>query len=240
MGALHCTLGVMSLLKTDELSQAKAFLESLDVPSLLAKAVEGEMTDADPATKQALTSCSVSEPLVIHLKGLQSMHPPEKTSILYSAPTDLSERLYPFCLAVQKLFNDKGLLVEDDRKLKLHATIVNTIYAKGRRPPSKTSGKPSAERPPGSGSGGTVSTNLGASGPQQDDGSVQGHGPRANAPLKIDARALLDEYQDFVWTDNVSLDRLTICEMGAKKVTDAGGNVIAERYTEVASIALPT
>lgn len=219
VGALHCTLGVMSL-NNEQLSQATALLEGLDVPSLLSKVAEDEPL----------------RPLVINLKGLESMHAPEKTSILYAAPADPSERLYSFCLAVQELFKDQGLLVEDDRKLKLHATIVNTIYAKGKKMPANRhaatpAGKPSFDQ--------SASTASGSSLTPQDDGSIQGHGPNANAPLKIDARTLLDQYKDFVWADNIALDRLAICEMGAKKVTDADGKVIAEQYTEVASIALP-
>jgi activating signal cointegrator complex subunit 1 len=81
----------------------------------------------------------------------------------------------------------------------LHATLINTIYAKGRK--------------------------------------SQGHGPNAKAPLKIDARALLERYQDFVWARDVVLDRIAICEMGAKKLVE-NGEVVGEQYTEVASVSL--
>ncbi|KAK4507146.1 hypothetical protein PRZ48_000880 [Zasmidium cellare] len=212
VGALHCTLGVMSLTK-DQLSQATSFLENLDVRSLLS----GTVRDSATTSEQGTTDTS-SARLVVDLKGLESMHAPEKTSILYSGPFDKSERLYPFCLAVQQLFQDKGFLVEDDRKLKLHATIVNTIYAKGKKLPGRRASNQA----------------------QQNDSDAQGHGPNANAPLKLDARALLDEYQDFAWAENVTLNRLAICEMGAKKITDDEGKVIAEQYTEVASIGLPS
>jgi len=127
------------------------------------------------------------------------MHAPEKTSILYIEPHDSSERLYPLCLALQDVFRREDLLIPDDRKLKLHATIVNTIYAKGRR--------------------------------------AQGHGLKADAPLKIDARALLNKYEDFVFAENVVLDRVAICEMGAKKRIE-NGEVVGEEYREVASVPL--
>lgn len=222
-------------LKSDQLSPAVAFLESLDVPSLLAKVAEEQATGYDHPTEAA-----PSGPLVIDLKGLESMHAPEKTSILFSAPVDASERLYPFCLTVQKLFKDNGFLVEDDRNLKLHATIVNTIYAKGKKLPVRRTGNAPAGKPPVSEREEGASTASGASRAQQDDGSVQRHGPNGNAPLKMDARAILEKYKDFVWSESVSLDRLAICEMGAKKVTDGQGNLIGEQYTEVASIKLPT
>ena len=136
---------------------------------------------------------------MIDLKGLVSMHVPEKTSIVYIEPCDSSERLYPFCLALQKIFNEEGILVPDDRKLRLHATLVNTIYAKGKK--------------------------------------SQGHGRNANAPMKIDARTLLEKYADFMWAKDVVLDRIAICEMGAKKRIE-NGEVVGEEYTEVASVPL--
>ena len=65
----------------------------------------------------------------------------------------------------------------------------------------------------------------------------QGHGRNANAPLKIDAQALLDMYADFVWAKDVVLDRIAICEMGAKQRVE-NGVVVGEEYTEVASVPL--
>jgi len=220
VGALHCTLGVCSLDST-ELSEAVETLHSFDTQELLSRSVKrnDEDTTAHPSSPG---------PLKIDLKGLESMHAAHSTSILYSAPTDHSERLHPFCLALQAAFKEKGLLVPDERALKLHATIVNTIYAKGRRPPKapKWVADPSSQA--------SSSSDL----PDREDRS-QGHGPNANAPLKIDATQLLEGYQDYVWAENVVLDRVAICEMGAKKILDDQGNVTAEEYTEVASIPLP-
>ncbi|KAK4634727.1 hypothetical protein CLAFUW4_00900 [Fulvia fulva] len=221
---LHCTLGVMSL-KPEQLVAAITCLETLDVIACLqgqgqAIPETDELPNTGHPSLDRPPTTAPIQALKVNLKGLESMHAPEKTSILYSAPKDDSDRLYPFCLAVQKLFKDKGFLVDDDRKLKLHATIVNTIYAKGRqRRRPKRDAMPQAS----SGSGNTE----------------QGHGAKANALLKIDARPVIEQYKDFVWAEDVVLDRMAICEMGAKKSLDAAGNVIDERYTEVASIALP-
>lgn len=231
VGALHCTLGVMSL-SDGQLAQARALLESLDVPSLLSEV----MRETEATSEQATSS----KPLVVDLKGLESMHAPEKTSILYSPPFDKTGRLYPFCLAVHQIFKDNGFLVEDDRKLKLHATVVNTTYAKGKRLPPRRFANLSSAKPPPFAEGAETSEPTASSDARQDDSSWQGHGPHANAPLKLDARPLLDKYQEFVWAQNVILNRLAICEMGAKKFTDGDGGVIAEQYTEVAYIALPT
>jgi len=226
VGVMHCTLGVMSL-DQDRLGKAIKLLQSLDITQLLSEAAHSppgttnvdrqEITPKEPSTKhegpvslqrpisppaaeRASREITSSESIKIDLKGLVSMHAPDKTSIIYIEPCDSSKRLYPLCLALQDIFNREGILVPDDRKLRLHATLVNTIYAKGRK--------------------------------------SQGHGSNANAPSKIDARALLDEYADFVWAKDVVLDRIAICEMGAKKRIE-NGEVVGEEYTEVASVPLP-
>lgn len=219
---MHCTLGVMSL-DRERLDRATELLESLDITQLLladaAYTPSGAAVDPqDTPTTERWTndgqtvsldrpispsadyeSRSNREPLKIVLKGLVSMHAPEETSIIYIEPHDPSERLYRLCLALQNVFKKEEILVPDNRELKLHATLVNTIYAKGRK--------------------------------------SQGHGPNANAPLKIDARALLQKYEDFVWAKDVVLDRVAICEMGAKKRIE-NGEVVSEEYTEVASVPL--
>lgn len=234
VGALHCTLGVMSL-KEDQLEEAIDVLKGLRVQDLLrsdsTKSVPTESIKSPEQDDEAPTSLErpisppelerPSKPLIVDLKGLESMHAPQKTSILYTAPFDASERLYSFCLSLQKTFKDKGLLVEDDRALKLHATVVNTIYAKGRKRP---------QRPQAAAREGSEGKNDRSS----------GHGPNANAPLKIDATSILEKYKDYVWAENVVLDRIAICEMGAKKILDDQGNVKAEEYTEVATISLLT
>ena len=224
VGVMHCTLGVMSL-DQDRLDKAIKLLQSLDITQLLlsnaADTSPGtsvdpqEITPKEPLAKherpvslqrpvspppvERASRETTSKSLTIDLKGLVSMHVPEKTSIVYIEPCDSTERLYPFCLALQDIFKKEGIIVPDDRKLKLHATLVNTIYAKGRK--------------------------------------SQGHGSSANAPMKIDARALLDKYADFVWAKDVVLDRIAICEMGAKKRIE-NGEVVGEEYTEVASVPL--
>lgn len=55
----------------------------------------------------------------------------------------------------------------------------------------------------------------------------------------IDARALLEHFKDFVWAEDVVLNRVAICEMGAKNVVDRRtGRVVDEAYTEVESKAI--
>lgn len=260
VGALHCTLGVMSL-DQNKLEEAKQLLRNLDISLMLQHAASQEheqVIATDAAAKEPLVNSTDSPPktapLRIDLRGLVSMHAPQKTSILYSAPVDQTGRLYPFCLAVQEKFKESDFVVKDDRKLKLHATIVNTIYAKGRkpRPPPKwkmnkqttTSGQGVLASEMGQSvekaaiAGDKAEEQTTAKKPEQ--GEVEGHGPNANAPLKIDATAILERFKDFVWAESFVLDRIAICEMGAKKITNDEGTVVAEEYTEVASVKLPT
>jgi activating signal cointegrator complex subunit 1 len=224
-GVMHCTLGVMSL-DEEQLGRAVELLKSLDITQLLSDVADTlpsrASTRTDPQATQPEPSLndqqrislqrpisapaqhesrpnSPREPLKIDLTGLISMHDPQKTSIVYIEPYDPFARLYRFCLTLQNIFKREGILVPDDRELRLHATIINTVYAKGKK--------------------------------------SQGHGPNANAPLKIDARALLEKYDGFVWARDVVLDRIAICEMGAKKVVGEG-EVLDEEYTEVASVSL--
>lgn len=232
VGALHLTLGVMSLDQT-RLDEAVDFLRALDIKDILEKAstasnsasASGAEATTQHSSKTVSSPVDAPRPLKLDLKGLESMHPPQNTSILYTAPSDPTSRLYPFCLALQEAFKEKGFLVNDERKLKLHATLINTIYATGRSRPAKSQiYNQTSDVPPRT----------------QGINQSQGHGTNANAPLKIDARGLIEKYAGFSWAKDVVLERLAICEMGAKKVTDGNGNVVDERYTEVATVPLPT
>jgi len=191
VGSLHCTLGVMSLDKT-RLEAAIRLLKALDVEAMLrdalAEPLKATSNWSDPTNETGNLSagCSslerpISPPAVdrrtpalkIDLKGLVSMHPPHKTSILYIAPADRSDRLYPLCVALQKLFADAGLLLPDDRPLRLHATIVNTIYVKSRKQrPLKRTERGDSPEPceNGEGSAGTTRHNDKYNG--EDDGSA--------------------------------------------------------------------
>ena len=250
VGVLHCTLGVMSLLDKSKLEKAIALLQTLNVQQLLLDAAAAAAATSTPNSAPTQSTQNSTEsnnktpapppppppptPLTINLKGLASMHDPQNTSILYIPPYDPTQRLYPFCLALQKIFTKEGILLPDDRGLKLHATIVNTVYAKGRKqqPALKEGGRVE----------GGSSSSSGQSAPEEDRSRF--HGPNSNVSLKFDSRPLLEAYKSFVWAEDVVLDRIAICEMGAKKKkkerVDGGGSVVGEEeeYTEVASVGL--
>ncbi|KAH7061489.1 AKAP7 2'5' RNA ligase-like domain-containing protein [Macrophomina phaseolina] len=213
VGTLHLTLGVMSLMSQERLQEAVSLLQSLDLAEMLIAITSSGSTSV------------LSDPLVISLKSLVSMHPPRKTSILYARPEDPTNRLHPFCDALRALFTKKGLMVEDTRPLKLHATVVNTIYAKaeGRHGKAHRNGQTTTVEPfPGEAPGAPPDTSS-------------GHGPNARAPIRIDATDLLPRYADFLWADGIRVGKIAICKMGAKKIVGEKGDVVDEEYEEVAA-----
>lgn len=203
VGAIHFTIGVMSLPTPERLEAACSLLRDLDVLDLLKQAEASVSTSTSKeysiGTQEITTSDKPPQPLKISLSGLHPMQAPTKTSSLYTAPTLSPRSLTPFSLALQTAFRTPGFLLPDTRPLKLHATIVNTIYAR-----SATSGKKRWSKDSG----------------------------------KIDATALIERYRDYEWVRDMRIERVAICEMGAKKVLE-GEVVVDQVYTEVASVELP-
>lgn len=60
------------------------------------------------------------------------MGAPAQTSVLYAVPHDRTARLQGFAEAVRAAFERAGLVQREQRGLKLHATAVNTVYARAR------------------------------------------------------------------------------------------------------------
>ena len=139
LGTLHLTLGVMSLVSKERIDEAARFLKELDVQGMLKNSADGTISSnvtairTEEAKIEATQDKTNSAPLVVTLRGLQPMQAPEKTSILFAAPHDSSGRLMRFSEALRQAFLKEGLVKHEDRGLKLHATIVNTVYAKGGR-----------------------------------------------------------------------------------------------------------
>ncbi|KAI5197000.1 hypothetical protein E4T39_07493 [Aureobasidium subglaciale] len=236
LGSLHLTLGVMSL-DEEKLSQATTLLQSLDLETLLQKATSDQADQTSPEISHESLS---TNPLTISLSSLEPMQSPTKTSILYIVPTDATNRLYPLCSALRNTFTSAGLLVPDNRPLNLHATLVNTIYIKGRKKKKKaTTSNPASKTE------NTNTTTTTQTGSTEDKLLVKecdikandpssGHGPAAKSSLYLDASSLLPRYKSHIWASEIPISRLAICEMGTKKQFDSTGNVIGEAYTEVA------
>jgi len=138
------------------------------------------------------------EPLKVTLRGLTSMHKASQTSILYSSPLDPDLRLYQFCQKLREIFMKAEFIVEDKKALLLHATILNTVYARGAK------------------------------------GKGTGHGKKGRAKLMIDAREILEEYEEFEFMNDVKIEKVAICRMGAKVGEDG-----EERYEVEGEIEVP-
>ena len=218
IGTIHLTLGVMSLESQERINDATTFLRELDLRSLLSRdpsrpslAEDAGRWDADGAaskttapSKAATTTTThrthleAPAPLTVTLHSLTAMKQPQKTTSLYATPLDSTGRLLPFCETLRSNFVDAGFAHPENRPLKLHATILNTIYAQG-----------------------------------------VGKGRRKKS-LELDARELIEGCEGFVWAEEVRLERIAICEMGAKMVQGNGdGKGDGEWYVEVAGRELP-
>ena len=51
--------------------------------------------------------------------------------------------------------------------------------------------------------------------------------------MKFDPKELMEAYGDFVWAEGVRIDRVQVCEMGARKGRDGRGEVVDEVYEVV-------
>jgi activating signal cointegrator complex subunit 1 len=200
----------MSLLTPERVESALKLLQGLDLKALLSKCDSEKkstnVSEAQPETRKETQSNEETLPLEITLKGLVPMQNAAKTSVLYMPPVDDELRLYRFCQGLKEAFVKEGLIVEEDRPLLLHATIINTIYVKSP-PPSASSRSNGNVR--GAGRGG-----RGSKGKKER--------------LVIDARDLIEEFEDFEWMSNVRVERVAVCRMGAKKVESELGNEIEE------------
>lgn len=215
LGTLHLTLGVMSLVTQGRIDAASKFCQSLDIRKLLTACTGGSVSEDDvgAAGKRSLSSqtdtpseATASEdlvPLSITLSGLHPMQTPSATSILYASPIDSTSRIHPFCLGLQQAFINAGFMALEDRPLRLHATIVNMIYAKEKKNCAKG----------------------------------RGHGNSGKGSRKLNAQYWIAKYQNFVWAKEIRIEKISICEMGARK-TFENEELVNKEYLEVASIPL--
>ncbi|CAJ2511586.1 Uu.00g072110.m01.CDS01 [Anthostomella pinea] len=188
VGTLHLTVGMMSFPKNEGLDKAVALLKTLNPRQIVRSVLPPSTTDAKPTPDHQVTETKeLSGPpsplLSVTLKGLHSMQSPSKASILYAPPVDEEDTLMRFCEKLRSAFLEAELMTEENRLLLLHATVVNTIYVKGRS--SRGGGK-----------------------------------GRSREKLTIDARGILERYDEFVWMQDVPIEKIAICKMGAKKRDD--------------------
>ncbi|KAH7090778.1 AKAP7 2'5' RNA ligase-like domain-containing protein [Paraphoma chrysanthemicola] len=247
VGTLHLTLGVMSL-DDQSLQAAQQDLQNLNLHNLLrdiSTQAIAEKAAEDGTISENLNAAAMpdTDGLTVSLEGLVPMQEATKTSILYASPQDVTGRLMPFAQALRKRFVDGGWVLDEGRELKLHATIINTIYAKAGARGRGGKGKDASNKI-GDGEMGLREQEPSIENTPKFDSdhdekidTTAGHGPNARSWLRFDARGLIEEFKDFTWADDVRIDRVQICKMGAKKVWSGHalgeGEVVDERYEVV-------
>ncbi|ORY64111.1 kinase A anchor protein [Pseudomassariella vexata] len=189
VGTLHLTLGVMSFPKDEGVEKAVALLKSLLPRRILSsiqvpEAAETAETKEPPGPPPPLLS--------VTLKGIHPMKSASKATVLYAPPVDSQGILQKFCEKLKAAFQEEGLMLEENRPLLLHATIINTIYVKGAR-----------------------------------------HG-KERERVTIDARGILDRYDDYVWMEDIPVEKIAICRMGARKLDDGDEAYDVEAEIDVA------
>jgi activating signal cointegrator complex subunit 1 len=249
LGTLHLTLGVMSLDDT-QLEEAKRYLQELSLHRLLRDLTQRKLAEKaaeDGAISENLNAAAMpdTDSLTIDLEALTPMQSPRNTSILYASPKDSTQRLVQFATLLREEFTEKGFMIEDTRPLKLHATIINTIYAKqggrrGRKSHVRETLKHIEHKVSPHHHEAKDNHDGFAAGSGEDDNTPsrsEGHGPDAKSWMRFDASTLIDRYKDFTWAEDVRIDRVQICRMGAKKIWSGGsegeGEVVDEKYEVV-------
>ncbi|KAL8947691.1 MAG: hypothetical protein Q9222_006059 [Ikaeria aurantiellina] len=249
VGTLHLTIGVMSLGDKGAVERAvgclKGAVEEVWQGGERADRAAAPVTDLAEDTNTTSPPPSTTSPLTLAFAGLESMHSPRSTSFLYVPPEDRSGRLYPFCEGLKKRFVREGLMVDEKRGLRLHATVLNTIYAGkvfiGGNKSTGGDGEREAEVVEDRVQGNEEGDGDGAEEqrPSVAESKRGKKGKRKKQVVKFDARELLERYKECVWARDVEVEKVAICEMGAKEVVDEStGEVVGEEYREVASVRL--
>lgn len=256
-GCMHLTIGMMSL-DEERLQEVKTYLQSLDLGQILRDTSskeedrqiesESQVDSSDAASTTRDSSFALLEPMRIRLEGLGAFTNPEKTRVLYGIPVDHSSRMYPFCTYLKKLFVQKGFMQQENRDLTLHMTVANTIYAKrsktqyNRLAAKRLDGQPSSPAPQAEGSAGSVKIGSAADKGLEEQQSAK---PKKSKSWKglINTRSLVNSFNGtspeskaaspFVWAEDVQINRVQICELGAKDATGENASELGKEYKAV-------
>ena len=166
-----------------------------------------------PSDGIAQSSRVPQPPLKISLRSLSAFPSSSKATVLHAIPHDPTRRLLCFAKALQQAFLAGNLMTAENRDLTLHVTVVNT----------KSAGKDKT-RPGGNGRGGkkrwtdkvTVDARelievFSKKGGSLVDGTVDPKGEGQQ-------NALESSQTKFVWAEDVVIDRVRICRMGARHI----------------------
>ncbi|KAI8986312.1 kinase A anchor protein [Trametes punicea] len=131
---LHFTLGVMSL-DRDRDTPAVADAPQTKKPRRTLEAAQRVLEELRPKIVEMLGQ----ERLRVTLDSMDIMKPErgdqERAHVMWVGPSldgESGKKLKAVADVIMKAFNDAGLLVDEKRPLKLHCTVLNTVYRKPR------------------------------------------------------------------------------------------------------------
>ncbi len=171
-----------------------------------------------PSSSPSISTPAPS-PLKISLRGLSAFptHSPTHTTVLHTPPAAsdaATQRLHHFCRRLLAHFKTAGYIIPDppDRELTLHATLINTVYAKKKRAGKVTFNATQILRV------------------FNEQGGVLSLSPGTGSHDNVNST--------FTFASLIPITRVQICEMGAQKLDpeeqhdDPHG--LGERYVVVA------
>jgi len=185
-------------------ARATSLLQTLPLKEIWSSVVQdisSRVSGKLPPNSPSLSALLSSDRPSVTLRGLASMQPPSRAAVLYAPPVDELGALQLFCERVRDVFKQEKLMTDEGRPLLLHATVVNTIYVKNPNPNPNTTND---NRRGGHGRGG------------KGKGRNSGGGGKGDR-LVFDATGIIERYEEQVWMQDVPVDRVVICKMGAKK-----------------------
>jgi activating signal cointegrator complex subunit 1 len=180
----------------------------------------------------------------ITLRGLSTFRSPSKATVLYAPPSDPTGTLQRFAEALHSGF--KQFMVGEDRPLRLHATIVNTLHVprgaivaaakadRQARAATETGDEKAAdEHGERNGQDGAEAAGGGAEGSSRGiDRKPRGGYARKHGRLTFDASPVIDRFRDTVWMADVPLERVAVMKMGAQTVRDGEGRAVRGAWGE--------
>ncbi|CAO3615053.1 unnamed protein product [Cunninghamella blakesleeana] len=204
---LHITLGVLCLKSSKEMDHAIQLLNHQCL-SLI----------------QSYQSSS--NPLSIDLHQLKTMQPhPKNAHVLYIQVKDNSHNnsFYQLCRDINQIMIDAGLMEKEHRPLKLHVTLINSIYGKKRSNEVTNeelivitnNGNEQQQQPSSSEYQEQKPSSLASSEQQPSSSSFKSpskHHHR-NKRISFDATSILNTYGD-IHFGNFTLDKLHLMKMG--------------------------
>ena len=260
LGTIHLTLGVMNLASPQQLDGALRLFESLDLVAIMREAEALATSTQDASGPWHVRSpeghSKPQHPLIVSLESLYALPRQKKATVLYAKPLDPTGRLWPFCVLLRNHFIRAGLIDGDpshpreasqisipdkfkgpknrDRPLLLHATLVNTIYVRGRPDRSKPQKGPKRPQRLEMDAESLVekyqdyytdetrtlprcAKDTPTSTPAKNFSNLryeeQSTNPTSNSP---------QPKYPFVWAQNIPIQSVCICEMGAKNIGTVG------------------